>query len=226
LSPSRREGAPPAGGYPDVGVAKPPHTNRIEAVRQMRTPSALRSTAVLGLAAFCLHQLVYLIGFGTGAGHALEGRGHGYLIVVGPLLAVLALCAIVASLLAAARHGKGPVPGRRVGGWLFWTVLLLSIFSAQEAAEALLGTGNLDQLLSLVHHAGAAALLAAIAVGRLVTIALSGLDTLEATLTTPRPARRRAPAALQAAPSRAPLHFPQLNLAFGFARRPPPSPAA
>jgi hypothetical protein len=192
----------------------------------MRTPSALRSTAVLGLAAYCLHQLVYLIGFGTGAGHALEGRGHGYLTFAGPLLAVLALCAIVASLVAAARRGVGPASGRRGVGWLFWTVVLLSIFGAQETTETLLRTGSLDQLLSLVHHSGAAALLAAVAVGRLVKVALSGLDTLEATLASAFPPRRRAPAALAAAASRAPLHFPQLNLAFGFARRPPPAPVA
>ena len=70
--------------------------------------------------------------------------------------------------------------------------VLLSIFSAQETTETLLRTGSLDQLLSLVHHSGAAALLAAIAVGRLVKVALSGLDTLEANLANACPPRRRA----------------------------------
>jgi hypothetical protein len=188
----------------------------------MRTPSTWRSTAVLGLAAFTLHQLVYLVSFGAGAGHALQGRGHAYLSFAGPLLAVLALCAIAASLTAAARRGGTSMPGGRTGGWLFWSLLLLAIFVVQETTESLLTTGGVGDVVGLLQHVAGLPVLAAAAIGRLVTTALTGLTLLERGLGRRSAVRRaRAPRRLLAA-GRVVLSRVLLDLAFGFARRPPP----
>jgi hypothetical protein len=180
----------------------------------------LRSAAVIALAALCLHQLVYLLSFGEHSGAALEGGGHGYLGIAAPVLVALAVSGIAASLVAATRRA----PGRPAGhGWLEWAGLLLVIFGVQEAGESLVRTGSLGQLAALAETSGFAAVAAALGIGRLVGLALSGLGALDATLAGPARSRRRAPAALRPPIAHSPLHRPRLTLAFGFARRPPPA---
>jgi hypothetical protein len=104
--------------------------------------------------------------------------------------------------------------------------VLLAVFGAQETAEMLVRTGGLEQLPGLVGTAGVGALPAAILIGRLAPLALDGLDVFEATLARSVTLRPRAPMVLGAPGPGAPLHFPRLNLGFGFARRPPPPFAA
>ncbi len=177
--------------------------------------------AVLAVAALCLHQLTYLVSFGEHSGSVLEGSGHGYLGIAGPLLVTLALCGVAASVVVAAR--ARPRTARSPGpGWLVWTGVLLVIFAVQESGEVLLRTGSLDQLVTLMESSGAVALIAALGVGRLVALALSGLRVLDARLAEPAPRARRTPATFRLPAAHSPLHFPRLNLAFGFARRPPP----
>src|SRR4051812_7701261 len=189
----------------------------------MRTPSTWRSTAVLGLAAFTLHQLVYLVSFGAGAGHALQGRGHAYLSFAGPLLAVLALCAIAASLMAARRGGTN-VPGGRTGSWLLWSLLLLAIFLVQETTESLLATGGVGDVTALLQHVAGLPVLAAAAIGRLVTTALTGLTLLERGLAR-RPTGRRARAPRRGrAAGRVGVSRLLAGPAVGLAPRPPPPP--
>jgi hypothetical protein len=206
---------------PHLSGANPGGGNRIALVRRERTPSTLRSAAVLALAALCLHQLVYLLSFGEHSGAALESNGHAYLGIAAPVLVALALCGIAASIAAARRARR---PSGAAAGWLAWAALLLMIFVIQEAGEDLLRTGSLDQLGTLAASSGVAAVVSAMLIGRLVALALSGLSVLDATLV-PEVRRRRAPARMPRPLAHSPLHFPRLTLAFGFARRPPPAPA-
>jgi hypothetical protein len=192
-------------------------------VRHVRTPpSVLRSAAVLALAALCVHQLAYLLSFGAHTGPVLEGRGHEYLSILGPVLAAVAVFGIAATVVSAARRAREP---KRAGdrSWLAWAALLLAVFTVQEAAESLVRTGSLAGLVSLAQTSGTAAVLAAVAVGRLVGLALSGLRALDATLAGVVPRRPRRPTADRAPGAHSPLHFPRLTLAFGFSRRPPPA---
>jgi len=185
-------------------------------------PSALRSAAVLALAALCLHQLVYLLSFGEHTGPVLRGRGHDYLGVLGPVLAAVAVFGIAATVVSTARRARGPTRAAE-RSWLAWAAVLLTVFAVQEAAESLMRTGNLEGLASLTRTSGTAALLAAVAVGRLVALALSGLRALDATLAGVATRRARRPGAVRAPAAHSPLHFPRLTLAFGFSRRPPPA---
>lgn len=178
---------------------------------------------MLALAALCLHQLVYLLSFGKHSGAELESTGHAYLGLAAPALVVLALCGIAGSL-ATVRRAHRPA-GSPAPGWLAWASLLLMIFIVQEAGEIFVRTGTLEQLGTLVQSFGAAAVISAMLIGRLVAVALSGLSVLDARLA-PAKAGRRRPAAMLRPLAHSPLHFPRLTLAFGFARRPPPAPAA
>jgi hypothetical protein len=171
----------------------------------------------------CLHQLVYLASYRVHSGSVLEGTGHGYLGVAAPVLVALALCGIAGSIAAGASRSRTGTGRSRNRGWPAWAGLLLLIFGVQEAVELLVRTGSLDQLATLAETSGPLALTAAIGIGRLVGLALSGISALDATLAPPATRPPRAPVTLRLPASRSPLHFPRLTLAFGLARRPPPA---
>ena len=87
----------------------------------------------------------------------------------------------------------------------------------------LVRTGSLDHLLALAQTSGTAAVLIAVALGRLVGLALSGLTALDAALADPLHRRRPRPVSdLRPRHGHCPVHPPRLALAFGFSRRPPP----
>src|SRR5439155_25902143 len=108
-------------------------------------------------------------------------------------------------------------------GWAFCTAALLAIFGAQELAEGTLATGHAAGVAAVTAHGGWIAVPIAIAVGRVVTFLLGGLDAVERGLT--RASRRslgRAPAALGRAAQSVIAPLQCGALAFGLAGRPPP----
>jgi hypothetical protein len=171
-------------------------------VSAIRTTSALRTSALIALGAFVVHQLRYLVGEGAG------GQGHSYLGVVLPVLMVLAAASAVGATVVALSTGPA---NRRSAGWMTCTVALLVIFAAQETAEG----------LAPFAHGGWIAVPIAILVGRIVSLLLAAFRSIEQRLAVTRPTPR-APSVLgRARPCRArPLMGKPL--AFGLARRPPP----
>ena len=102
---------------------------------------------------------------------------------------------------------------------------LLAIFCAQELTEGAVAAGHPAGLAAVLASGGWAALPLALAAGALCSLACVALQGVERTLARSAPRRRaarRRPALAEphGAPARLPLAA--LNLAFGFARRPPP----
>jgi hypothetical protein len=193
------------------------------AVGTARTASALRTSALIALGVFTVHQLRYLTAYGGHAGTALAAQGHAYLLVLVPVLVIVAASAVLGTLVAAALSSRPLMRRRRAAGWAFCTTALLAAFGAQELAEGALATGHADGAAAVAAHGGWIVVPIAIAVGRVVSFLIGGLDAVERRLS--RAARRRlgrAPAALgrQAARVIAPLECGAF--AFGLAGRPPP----
>jgi hypothetical protein len=189
-----------------------------------RATSALKTSALIALGAFAVHQLRYLAGYGDGAGTALGSQGHAYLLALLPVLVVLAVSSVLGALVAVALSIRAGTPSRGAG-WAFCTAALLVVFGVQETAEGLLSSGHPGGPAALLGHGGWLAAPIAIVVGRVVSLLLAGLGRVERRLAEARPVRTpRAPVVLGR--SRLPRTRPLAceALAFGFARRPPPLP--
>jgi hypothetical protein len=196
-----------------------------------RVPSTARAASLLTLGALAVHQLRYLIAYGSKTGGALAHQGHGYLAQLAPVLAGLAIAALAATLIAVALR-RAPA-GRTGVPIALATILfaggLLTIFSTQELAEGALAPGHPQGLDALLAHGGWIAAPLALAIGALAALAtraIEGAERLLAGILVRRPSGRvRASRDLAVPPTscrRRPLAA--LALGFGFARRPPPQP--
>jgi hypothetical protein len=196
-------------------------------MRTARTRSALRTSALIALGAFAVHQLRYLVAYGGDAGAALGAQGHAYLTVAAPPLVIVATSAVLGTLVAAALSTDRAASHRRAAGWAFCSAALLAVFGVQELVEGMLASGHAGGMAAVTARGGWIAVPIAVAVGRVVSYLLGSLDVVERGLTrrsAERPRRRAI-----ALPPLAPRVFAPLArrpLAFGLARRPPPAPAA
>lgn len=186
-----------------------------------RTPSVntrvLRLAAVLLPAALLMHEVVYAA---AGSG----GRAsHGYLVYALPAVVALAVAIALGSVLLPLLVG---VRGARSEGLapLALAGALIAMFAAQETTEGLLlGGGPADLLAALA--AGWMLAPLALVLGALASVAARWLeragDALVSLLRCSRPGRaRRRHRSRRPTPT---LRSPLAPLAFGLARRPPPS---
>jgi hypothetical protein len=194
-----------------------------------RTSRTARAASLLSLAALAVHELRYLFAYGHRAGEELANQGHGYLSDLGGALVTLTMATLLATLLAgalapAARRPDQPAVGAFRRTAVLYALALLAIFCAQELTEGAAAAGHPAGLAAVLAHGGWVALPLALAAGAVCSLACLALQGVERTLArrAPRRAPRRPPALAEphAAPARLPLA--SLNLAFGFARRPPP----
>jgi hypothetical protein len=197
-------------------------THTIASVTLARISSPLRTSALIALGAFAVHQLRYLASYGDGAGAALGAQGHAYLQIVFPLVLVVACSATLGSL-AVTALARPRFAARGGVRWAYCTLALLTIFGVQESAEGLLSAGHPGGPAAVVGHGGWIVLPIAALVGRMVALLFRGLESIERTLASPRPrwiAHR--PASLGLARSMERPSLVRAPLAFGLARRPPP----
>jgi hypothetical protein len=197
-----------------------------------RVPATIRATSLLALGTLGVHQLRYLLAYGSDAGEALAHQGHGYLTQVAPVLAGLSVAAIAATLIVAALRRRPPAADGSVpifAATMLFAAGLLAIFSTQELAEGVLAPGHPGGLDAVLANGGWIAAPLALAIGALVALLTRGLEGAERLLTgmlAPRPRQRfRSPPRVAGQPAsceRAPLAA--LTLGFGLARRPPPLP--
>jgi hypothetical protein len=92
-----------------------------------------------------VHELRYRIAFGDDAQSALATSGHGYLGVVAPVVALLAMLGLATHVHRLA-CGEGSAGARRRGIWLTLTAGLLGVFCMQELLEAVFATGRPEGL--------------------------------------------------------------------------------
>jgi hypothetical protein len=191
----------------------------------IRRGSTLRSAALIALAAFGVHQLRYLLAYGSSAHEELARQGHAYLSLALPVLVGFAVAALAAGLLRAATGARARSAIAKLSmRSAFYAVSIFLVFSTQESAEGLLSGGHASGLGAVFAAGGWLALPLAALLGCLCAVLDGGLARLESIV-----ARRRAPVARRRPPLRqAPFASPplvlraSLPLAFGIARRPPP----
>lgn len=192
-----------------------------------RPTQAARATALLALGALAVHELRYVLAYGSHAQQAMASQGHGYLGELTPAIVVLALSAILGRLVAAA-FGRGAGNGRPTTlarSAAFFATALTLIFSVQELVEGAFFAGHAGGLAAILGEGGWIALPLALAIGALAALADRLLAGAEQVLALRARRRRILPrAAVIAPPAQAPRRPPLagLALAFGFARRPPP----
>jgi hypothetical protein len=190
-----------------------------------RRGSTLRSAALIALAAFGVHQLRYLLAYGSSTHEELARQGHAYLSHALPILAGFAVAALAAGLLraAAGERARSAIANPRLRSALYAASVFL-VFAAQESVEGLMSGGHASGLGAVFAAGGWLALPLAALFGCLCALLDGGLARLESIV-----ARRRAPVPRPRPPRRqpafaSPVLVPRasLPLAFGIARRPPP----
>ena len=189
----------------------------------MRTAHYLRLAALLAIGAPALHQLRYLLAFGTSGGVPQES--HGYLTDLLPALAVLVLSVALATLIRGT-EGASPARAPLVRRMAMFSIALLAIYACQESLEGLLAAGHPGGPGALLAAGGWIALPLAIAIGALTAMLARALERLERAIAithAERATRSRAPAVRgRQLPARM-ARLAQAPLAFGLARRPPPT---
>lgn len=110
-------------------------------------------------AAFAVHQLRYLLAYGSGAGIELQRTGHSYLHSAGPwLVALIALWSGVwLRRLGRACSGHVSPAGFALsfaGLWLTSAATLVAIFAGQELLEGALATGHAPGLVGVFGYGG------------------------------------------------------------------------
>jgi hypothetical protein len=133
----------------------------------------VRSIALLAAASAAVHELRYLLAYGSDTTRALAAHPHGYLSVALPGVITATLIAVAAVLMRTARGSRrAPVTRRASFGllWLGCTVALASIYGVQETLE---GAGA-------VAGSGWIGLALALPAGLLVALAMRGADAAEA----------------------------------------------
>ena len=185
-----------------------------------------RTAALIALATLAVHQLRYLLAYGSAAHQELASQGHAYLSQSLPVLIGFGAAALGAGLARAALRASpaGPAahaPRRRA---LLYSTAIVAAFALEESLEGLLFGGHASGIAAVVGAGGWIALPLASLFGVLCAVLDGGLSRLEALLAgaVPPAPPLRAPRRHGNSTSRDLVPLASLPLAFGLARRPPP----
>jgi hypothetical protein len=126
-----------------------------------RRPAVWRwsGAALLPPAAFAVHQLRFVLAFGSGAGAELQRTGHSYLHSVLPWLIVLVALVAGTFLLALGRALAGQTSAARftvsfAGLWLACAAALVLIYCVQEFLEGVLVVGHPAGFVGIFGYGG------------------------------------------------------------------------
>lgn len=190
-----------------------------------RHGSTPRTAALIALAALAVHQLRYLLAYGSDAHAELLRQGHAYLFQSLPVLIGFGLSAIAAGLVRALLRGPAgtAIASHRLRALLYATSIV-AVFGVQESAEGMLFAGHASGIAAVFGAGCWLVLPLAMLFGALCAALDGGLAKLESLVARvesrlPRP---RAPRRHSATGSRTAVPLASFPLAFGLARRPPP----
>ena len=145
--------------------------------------ATLRTSALFYAGALALHELRYLVGWGSGADRALADQGHAYLTYAMPWAVALAAAGVgqVVWRLAGPRgrgdpdrRGDHSQHARQAVAWLAASCGLLAIYASQEGVEGLLAPGHPFGLAGVCGHGGLVAIPLALALGGAIVLAELG----------------------------------------------------
>ncbi len=199
-------------------------------VRCPRVVGGAARVALLPAAALAVHQLRYLLAYGSAAGVELQRQGHSYLHSVVPWIVLVVALVVGGFLLALGRAFSGQTSLSRfslsfTALWLVCTVALVAIYCCQEFLEGLFATGHPAGLVGIFGFGGWWAIPAAACVGLVLAAVFHGARWVleEVAERFHRTSRRRRHAALRLL--RPPIvPRPRLApLAHGWSGRGPPS---
>lgn len=140
----------------------------------------LRAAALMPAAVLTVHQLRYLLAFGSGSGQELEKEGHQYLSALAAPIAMLVAIVVglfFARLAVAWRVGGGEEDAPRRSFLrlaLSIGAALLALYSCQELLEGMLSTGHPGGFEGVFGDGGWWAVPLALACGTVVAAALRG----------------------------------------------------
>jgi hypothetical protein len=167
-----------------------------------------KGAALLPVAAVLVHQLRYMLEYGSGFGRALGEQGHGYMTSLAPWIALVTAIGIGGLLgtMATACRGKAPSHGNGVttlSVWLAASIALIAIYTGQELLEGVFAAGHAAGLGGVFGAGGWTAIPLAHAIAVVLALVLRGTDALARRIAERRTvATRRAPRALAPAASR------------------------
>jgi hypothetical protein len=139
--------------------------------------------ALLPPAAFAVHQLRYMLAYGSHAGRELAETGHSYLHSVVPWL-VLLIALVAGGFLRAlgrAFAGRPSAPRYKMSLaalWLACSLCLVAIYAGQEFLEGLFATGHPSGLIGIFGYGGWWSIPAAAGVGFVLAALLYGANWL------------------------------------------------
>jgi hypothetical protein len=153
----------------------------------------LRATGLIAVASLALHELRYLLGYGSHAHDAIAAQGHGYLAAASlgaVILLALAASQLLGAMTRAWRTGSGAGASLPFGlAWLAAGLALGVVYSGQELIEGAFASGHPAGFAALAGEGGLVAYPLAFALGALVALALRGAEAAIAAVA------RRAPRA-------------------------------
>lgn len=177
---------------------------------------------MIALGAFAVHQLRYLLAYGASTDDELARQGHTYLAHAMPLLFGIGLAALTARLVRGAISGKAPLAERRIKATSY-AIGIAAVFCCQELMEGALVAGHATGLAAIFSAGGWAAMPLAAIFGVLAALIDRGIEAIEVLASTGAAQEHSAPSKVRAPESPARLGRRLSPLAFGLARRPPPS---
>ncbi len=187
-----------------------------------------RTAALVALAAFAVHQLLFLLSAGTAAGDELRSEGYSYLGHIPATLAALALTVIVGRLVLAFAGPDstraGSSGGRVLGHPARFAFAVLAVYVTQETLEAALFAHHAEGILAGLAQGWWLMLLLTAFLGPIFFLLdrwLGRLEAFVAAIGSPITLARSTPDAGGSPASSADACRPS-PLAFGLARRPPP----
>jgi hypothetical protein len=131
------------------------------------------------VAAFAVHQLRFVLAFGSGAGAELKETGHSYLHSVVPWIMLLVGLSVGGFLWSLGQSAAGRRSASRRGFsflnlWLVCASCLLAIYCTQEFLEGLLATGHPTGIEGIFGFGGLWAIPSAIGVGLVLATLMHG----------------------------------------------------
>jgi hypothetical protein len=146
--------------------------------RRAMTPS-LAQVALLPPAAFAVHQLRYMLAFGSSAGIELQRTGHSYLHSLVPWLILLVALVAGGFLKALGRAFAGQTSLSRytlsfAALWLTCSACLVAIFVCQELLEGLFLTGHPAGLVGVFGFGGWWSIPASLCIGLVLAALFHG----------------------------------------------------